>query len=231
MISNELAEKILDYAMTRGGDYAEIFEEEREYTKIGIAGKETPTILAGQEAGLGVRILKGTKSCYLTFSHPEEGVLFRKMKGALSDWNDRAHIRTFSGKDSFPKRQQVFRRMSAGGLPTRRLSGSYGESFTPGKRRPLVSCGCRHPVSRTDSRSVSEIQKNAMFWMSGVTQDSLSRRLLRIAVRRYRVIQDLAFWAGWNFLTLWMPRRRQETRQNQQPPCSMQDLVRQGGCR
>ena len=31
------------------------------------------------------------------------------MKGALSDWNDRAHIRTFSGKDSFPKRQQVFR--------------------------------------------------------------------------------------------------------------------------
>ena len=100
MISNELAEKILDYAMTRGGDYAEIFEEEREYTKIGIAGKETPTILAGQEAGLGVRILKGTKSCYLTFSHPEEGVLFRKMKGALSDWNDRAHIRTFSGKDS-----------------------------------------------------------------------------------------------------------------------------------
>ena len=83
MISNELAEKILDYAMTRGGDYAEIFEEEREYTKIGIAGKETPTILAGQEAGLGVRILKGTKSCYLTFSHPEEGVLFRKMKGAL----------------------------------------------------------------------------------------------------------------------------------------------------
>ena len=109
MISNELAEKILDYAMTRGGDYAEIFEEEREYTKIGIAGKETPTILAGQEAGLGVRILKGTKSCYLTFSHPEEGVLFRKMKGALSDWNDRAHIRTFSGKDSFPKRQQVFR--------------------------------------------------------------------------------------------------------------------------
>ena len=109
MISNELAEKILDYAMTRGGDYAEIFEEEREYTKIGIAGKETPTILAGQEAGLGVRILKGTKSCYLTFSHPEEGVLFRKMKGALSDWNDRAHIRAFSGKDSFPKRQQVFR--------------------------------------------------------------------------------------------------------------------------
>ena len=85
MISNELAEKILDYAMTRGGDYAEIFEEEREYTKIGIAGKETPTILAGQEAGLGVRILKGTKSCYLTFSHPEEGVLFRKMKGDCRD--------------------------------------------------------------------------------------------------------------------------------------------------
>ena len=84
MISNELAEKILDYAMTRGGDYAEIFEEEREYTKIGIAGKETPTILAGQEAGLGVRILKGTKSCYLTFSHPEEGVLFPEdERGAL----------------------------------------------------------------------------------------------------------------------------------------------------
>ena len=49
MISNELAEKILDYAMTRGGDYAEIFEEEREYTKIGIAGKETPTIWQGRK--------------------------------------------------------------------------------------------------------------------------------------------------------------------------------------
>ena len=196
MISNELAEKILDYAMTRGGDYAEIFEEEREYTKIGIAGKETPTILAGQEAGLGVRILKGTKSCYLTFSHPEEGVLFRKMKGALSDWNDRAHIRTFSGKDSFPKRQQVFRTNVSRRTSHQETVGSYGESFTPGKRRPLVSCGCRHPVSRTDSRSVSEIQKNAMFWMSGVTQDSLSRRLLRIAVRRYRVIQDLGILGG-----------------------------------
>ena len=34
MISNELAEKILDYAMTRGGDYAEIFERKGSTQKL-----------------------------------------------------------------------------------------------------------------------------------------------------------------------------------------------------
>ena len=62
MISYELAEKILDYAVTHGGDYAEIFEEEKTYSKITLTNQESPTILTGQEEGTGIRILRGTQS-------------------------------------------------------------------------------------------------------------------------------------------------------------------------
>lgn len=88
MISYELAEKILDYAVTHGGDYAEIFEEEKTYSKITLTNQESPTILTGQEEGTGIRILRGTQSRYIAVSHTDEAEIFKMMKTALKDWAD-----------------------------------------------------------------------------------------------------------------------------------------------
>ena len=89
MISNELAEKILDYAMTRGGDYAEIFEEEREYTKIGIAGKETPTIWQGRKQVWEYEPKRNEKLLSDLFSSGGGSMRFSEdERGASSDWNE-----------------------------------------------------------------------------------------------------------------------------------------------
>ena len=88
MISYELAEKILDYAVTHGGDYAEIFEEEKTYSKITLTNQKSPTILTGQEEGTGIRILRGTQSRYIAVSHTDEAEIFKMMKTALKDWAD-----------------------------------------------------------------------------------------------------------------------------------------------
>ena len=70
MISYELAEKILNYAVTHGGDYAEIFEEEKNILKDYSDKSESPTILTGQEEGTGIRILRGTsKQVYCGISY------------------------------------------------------------------------------------------------------------------------------------------------------------------
>lgn len=92
MISYELAEKILDYAVTHGGDYAEIFEEEKTYSKITLTNQESPTILTGQEEGTGIRILRGTQSRYIAVSHTDEAEIFKMMKTALKDWADGKNI-------------------------------------------------------------------------------------------------------------------------------------------
>ena len=96
MITNQLAEKILDYALCHGGDYAEIFEEEKRYSKIALNGQGTPSVLSGIEKGMGIRILKGTKSRYLAVSHVDEPELFRMMQSALKEWKteeeNREHV-------------------------------------------------------------------------------------------------------------------------------------------
>ena len=86
MISYNLANKILGYALAHGGDYAEIFEEATERSRIGLLGSQTPSVLAGQEKGIGIRVLNGTKSRYLYTSAQEETTLFRMLKEALSDF-------------------------------------------------------------------------------------------------------------------------------------------------
>ena len=88
MISYGLAEKILDYAVTHGGDYAEIFEEEKKYSKITLTNQETPTMLTGREEGTGIRILRGTQSRYIAVSHVDETELLKMMKTSLREWAD-----------------------------------------------------------------------------------------------------------------------------------------------
>lgn len=87
MITDELAEKILDYAITHGGDYAEIFQEEKEYSKISLTRDEESSIQAGKEKGIGVRVLCGKESCYMATSNANEHELFQMLKSCLQNRN------------------------------------------------------------------------------------------------------------------------------------------------
>ncbi len=58
------AEAILSRALSNGGDWAEIYVEERASSSIGFDDNRTERILSGVEAGAGIRVLLGDRTLF-----------------------------------------------------------------------------------------------------------------------------------------------------------------------
>lgn len=86
MISRSLSEKILDYIMSHGGDFGEVFSEDRYYTQMNMIaegasdGGKASGIACGLESGTGIRIFEGEASLYFYADGADEAVLFRLLK-------------------------------------------------------------------------------------------------------------------------------------------------------
>ncbi|KUK32237.1 MAG: PmbA/TldD protein [Thermoanaerobacterales bacterium 50_218] len=63
MFSKADLEEILQVAQ-KGGDFAEIFLEEKRVTRIGCEDKKIERVIAGREEGAGIRVLKGENTAY-----------------------------------------------------------------------------------------------------------------------------------------------------------------------
>lgn len=81
-MKDSLAEKILDYALSHGGDYAEIFAEDTDRTEIVLMNEKLNTLSVGKERGIGIRILTGTSCWYYYTDRSDESFLLQ----ALKDW-------------------------------------------------------------------------------------------------------------------------------------------------
>ena len=64
MLSKDIVNKVLGKALSTGGDFAEIFEEDTLNNKIAMADGKTDSIVSGRIYGVGIRIFKGFKSVY-----------------------------------------------------------------------------------------------------------------------------------------------------------------------
>ena len=64
-MNQSLIEKILDYAVSHGGDFAEVFYEDTEKSDILLLGEKLLNCSSGRERGVGIRIFSGLQSTYL----------------------------------------------------------------------------------------------------------------------------------------------------------------------
>lgn len=93
MIKESTAEKILDYILSHGGDFGEVFCEQKLYTQMNMIsqGREhfrPEAVSSGCEAGTGIRIFQGDASIYLYTNAEDEAALFRLLR---ENWNSGMH--------------------------------------------------------------------------------------------------------------------------------------------
>ena len=59
MLTENMIEKILDEAVTRGADFAEVFEENSLFEETVATQEKVEQSVQGRESGVGIRIFKG----------------------------------------------------------------------------------------------------------------------------------------------------------------------------
>ncbi|ONI48116.1 peptidase C69 [Candidatus Epulonipiscioides saccharophilum] len=64
MLSKETIKKVLDSALSTGGDFAEVFVEDNTKKTIVLISGKIEDIIGGQDYGIGIRVCKGLKSMY-----------------------------------------------------------------------------------------------------------------------------------------------------------------------
>ena len=78
-MNQSLIEKILDYAVSHGGGFAEVFYEDTEKSDILLLGEKILNCSSGRERGVGIRIFSGLQSTYLHTSDCSEKGIFQLM--------------------------------------------------------------------------------------------------------------------------------------------------------
>lgn len=76
MVSKETLKEVLAAALARGGDFADIYLEEKQTTGIGMEAGRIERVNSGMDAGAGIRVLSGDATAYAyTNDTSKEGLL------------------------------------------------------------------------------------------------------------------------------------------------------------
>ncbi|WML39924.1 TldD/PmbA family protein [Neobacillus sp. OS1-2] len=76
MLSQSIIEDVLTEALSSGGDFSEIFVEDRFINNFTLQSGKIETCLTGRDFGIGIRVFKGLQSVYAyTTDHSKEGLL------------------------------------------------------------------------------------------------------------------------------------------------------------
>ena len=76
MLDKRLVEDLISAALSTGGDFAEIFVEDKLSTNIRLIGGSIENSISGRDYGIGIRIFKGLRSIYAyTNQHTREALL------------------------------------------------------------------------------------------------------------------------------------------------------------
>lgn len=84
MLANSYIEKILDYAVSCGVDYAEVFFEDVERTRFNLVDMQVAKCACGHESGIGIRMFRGLECEYLYSADVREEKVFGLLKERLS---------------------------------------------------------------------------------------------------------------------------------------------------
>lgn len=82
MLSKELVHDVLNAALMNGGDFAEVFVEDRFNTSIEMMKGKIEHALSGRDFGVGIRIFSGTNSVYTYTNNADKDNLIKVAKDA-----------------------------------------------------------------------------------------------------------------------------------------------------
>lgn len=85
MLTKQMIEKILDYAVSHGADFAEIFCEDVRRSNLTVLGEKVLNASSGGEKGIGIRMFRGLESNYLYTSDLREETILNLLKQACSN--------------------------------------------------------------------------------------------------------------------------------------------------
>ncbi len=84
MLNKQIIEDTLNAALSTGGDFAEIFVEDRTNTGIVMIGGKVDSTMSGRDYGVGVRIFKGFNSVYAYTNKSDRDTLIETAKKAAA---------------------------------------------------------------------------------------------------------------------------------------------------
>jgi len=84
MLNKQLVEDTLNAALSTGGDFAEIFVEDRTDNNINLIGGKIENISSGRTYGVGIRIFKGFNSVYAYTNKSDKESLIATAKKAAA---------------------------------------------------------------------------------------------------------------------------------------------------
>ncbi|MDF2676702.1 MAG: tldD [Bacillota bacterium] len=84
MLNKQLIEDTLSAALSTGGDFAEIFVEDRTNSGIVMIGGKVDSTMSGRDYGVGIRIFKGFNSVYAYTNKSDKETLISTAKKAAA---------------------------------------------------------------------------------------------------------------------------------------------------
>lgn len=92
MLNKSTIESVLTAALSTGGDFAEIFVEDKTNTGIVMIGGKIENTMSGRDYGIGIRIFKGFNSVYAyTNKGDKESLISTALKAAAAINNNDKH--------------------------------------------------------------------------------------------------------------------------------------------
>lgn len=82
MINKKIIENVIEAALSTGGDFAEIFIEDKKGIGINMISGKTENIMSGRDYGIGIRIFKDFNSVYAYTNKSDESTLIQTAKKA-----------------------------------------------------------------------------------------------------------------------------------------------------
>lgn len=89
IISPSLTEKVLEVALQKGGDFAEIFVENSKFTHLVLSNSRIHEASPGQDCGAGIRVTNGKSTLYVYTSDLREEALLKAAKKASDAIGDK----------------------------------------------------------------------------------------------------------------------------------------------
>lgn len=84
MLNKQVIEDTLNAALTTGGDFAEVYVEDRTNNGIVMIGGKVESTMTGRDYGVGIRIFKGFNSVYAYTNKPDRDSLISTAKKAAA---------------------------------------------------------------------------------------------------------------------------------------------------
>jgi len=75
VLNIDLMSEVLKRALSRGGDYADIFVEQRRSTSIRLEDRKVEKVMTGIDSGVGIRLISGGKTSYAFTNDSSDGSL------------------------------------------------------------------------------------------------------------------------------------------------------------